>query len=106
MLGGLCIAASGVTHFNGFRREYMRQPPRQLMSTRGGEWMLVEADGKPRKLTPAPLNFVHPYLLILRFNARGGADHDFVLMPDNTDADVLRRIRVRMRFPRKYKGTE
>lgn len=92
-LAGWCIV-----QVLGFHAERKRSP-RDLILTVRGEWRLLGADGVAQELIPAPQVFVHPWLIVLHFGSGRGVRHVFALTPDNTDADVLRRLRVRLRFP-------
>lgn len=75
------------------------QLPVLLTLTAADQWLMKTADGTIREVRQAPPAFVHPLLLILSFVSAEGADHTFLLTPDNCDADLLRRIRVRLRYP-------
>lgn len=43
-------------------------------------------------------SFLHPWLCVLNLRGQGGKLHTLILLPDNVPADVLRRLRVRIRF--------
>ena len=61
------------------------------------EWQLLDENGKRIPLEPRGRPFVHPLLIVLEFRTGSGSRHEFILLPDNTDAEILRRLRVRLR---------
>ena len=61
------------------------------------EWWLTYKNGETHKVRLLSGSFVHPLLIILRFNQ--GLDSPVVILtPDVTNPDSLRRLRVRLRF--------
>jgi toxin CptA len=55
-----------------------------------GEWSDLEVLGD---------SFVSPLLIVLCYRVGGGPAHRLVLLPDSTDAEALRRLRVSLRWP-------
>jgi hypothetical protein len=62
------------------------------------EWWLTTVRGDTISATLLPAALVHPLLVILPFQTRDGT-YTVILTPDVTDPDMLRRLRVRLRFP-------
>ena len=92
------IAAAGILRLS--RAGLVRgDAARHLLLTARDEWRLVAADGGVEELVPVWPAFVHPGLVILHFASGTGARRVFVLTPDNSSQETLRRLRVRLRFP-------
>lgn len=93
VIAGLVAAATR------YRREqFSRQ---QLRLTPANAWLLEHAGGESEPLALLPGSLLHPDLMILRFRGARGSRPVFVLSVDNVDADTRRRLRVRLRFPRR-----
>ena len=43
-------------------------------------------------------SFLHPWLCVLNWRAQGGTLYTLILMPDSVPDDVLRQLRVRVKF--------
>ena len=68
----------------------------RLILNSSDEWTLVDERGdRPIKLLPGA--FVHPRLLVLRFSD-DDRKYSIILTPTMLDRDILRRLRVRLRF--------
>lgn len=61
------------------------------------DWQVKLKDGEVYEATLADSMFVHPLLTIILLKYEGCADY-FIFTPSNTDADLFRRLRVRLRF--------
>ncbi|MBI2994977.1 MAG: hypothetical protein HYY48_12495 [Gammaproteobacteria bacterium] len=94
----LVLACSGGLYIGQFSASWNRGPV-ELTLTAADQWLVKSADGTRQELQPMPPAFVHPWLLILRFKGSGNARQTFLFTPDNCDADLLRRLRVRLAFP-------
>ena len=71
--------------------------PVQLLLTVEDEWWLTTVSGQTFAAELLPAAFVHPLFTVLSF--RGGRRHySVILMPDVVDADMFRRLRVRLGF--------
>jgi len=92
----------------GYWRRYIRcseaQPPLELILNSEDEWKLVDATGA-REVRLLQQSLVHPALLVLRFQD-GRRIHAFILTPRMVDRDILRRLRVRLRFKKNVRSTE
>lgn len=74
-----------------------RDTPVQLLLTAGAEWWLTCVSGQTFAVQLMPAAFVHPLLTVLSF--QGNERHySVILTPDVVDADMFRRLRVRLRF--------
>ena len=92
------LAAGCIRQLFRLGKDHSRTPPHLILTVRE-DWRLVAADGTTEELVRAVPAFVHPWLVILHFASGGGSRHVFALTPDNTEAETLRRLRVRLRFP-------
>ena len=61
------------------------------------DWQVKLKDGEVYEATLADSMFVHPLLTIILLKYEGHADY-FIFTPSNIDADLFRRLRVRLRF--------
>lgn len=84
-------------------RNYIQLPGRssvvRIMLNDADEWWLSTAQGDTINAALLPPAFVHPLLISLLFQAQG-RKFTVILTPDVVNADTLRRLRVRLRFPR------
>lgn len=69
----------------------------QLLLTTDAEWWLTCVNGLTFSVKLVPGAFVHPLLTVLSFQAEKRR-HIVILTPDIVDADMFRRLRVRLRF--------
>jgi len=74
--------------------------PQRLILKASDEWLLCSRDGASIPIKLLPESFVHPWLVVLRFKGHKLHFHAFVLTLDNIDVDILRRLRVRLRYQR------
>jgi hypothetical protein len=70
--------------------------PVLLVCNGNDEWVLSDA-ARSRTVELLPGSLVHPAMLVLRFRD-GNHVHAFFLTPRTVNPDVLRRLRVRLRF--------
>ena len=71
----------------------------RIMLNEADEWWLTTARGDTIHATLLPAAFVHPALITLPFQAQG-RKYTVVLTPDIVNTDMLRRLRVRLKFLR------
>lgn len=69
----------------------------QLVLNRRGDWFLVEVTGQARAVRPVSGLLLHTNLVLLTVRDEDGGLFPFVFTPWNTDADTLRRLRVRLK---------
>ena len=103
----LCVlvAASAVYETHGYFVQRAALHPVSLhLDTRDASW-LVQAGSDAQRLRLLPGAFVHPWLIVLRFSIAGAGRCTFLLCADNVDPDILRRLRVRLRFPARVAAT-
>lgn len=69
----------------------------ELILTANDDWQLKQVNGQVHRAVLDDSFFVHPLLtiILLRF---GNNKEYFIFTPDNLDADMFRRLRVRLRF--------
>ncbi|MEX2523338.1 MAG: hypothetical protein WD750_00115 [Gammaproteobacteria bacterium] len=94
-MSSLLIAVSGLLTIRGV----LARSGLQLVLNRRGDWFLIEATGKTRAVMPVSGQILHANLVFLTVrDEEGGKLFPFVFTPWNTDADTLRRLRVRLRY--------
>lgn len=71
--------------------------PVQLILTIDDEWKLIDEKGD-RYVELLPGAYVHPGLVVLRFKDDNNKVYPFILTPVSVNRDILRRLRVRLRF--------
>ena len=64
-----------------------------------GRWQLLREEHEAVDLSLLPGALVHPHLIVLCFREAGGRTRYCALTHDNLDAQTLRRLRVRLRWP-------
>ena len=96
----LLLFGVSVSCWHYWRLHVSRQHPKAVLETtfysidnwrvhtRGGSQFAVLADS----------SFLQPWLCVLNLRLQSGALHSLILLPDNTPASVLRRLRVRVKF--------
>lgn len=70
--------------------------PRELLLDSSGAWQVTDGHGKTRPAQLCRDALIHPALIALRLRTDRG-HRRILLTMDNTDADTLRRLRVRLR---------
>jgi hypothetical protein len=73
------------------------ETPVRLLLTPAGEWWLTCVNGQTLAVQLLPAAYVHPLLTVLTFQS-GEHRYRVILTPDVVDADMFRRLRVRLRF--------
>jgi toxin CptA len=63
-----------------------------------GEWILTLASGRQLQAVLGPSTYVAPSLVVLNFRCGRWRRCALVLLPDNLDATLLRRLRARLRL--------
>ncbi|MBK8638372.1 MAG: hypothetical protein IPN92_08815 [Chromatiaceae bacterium] len=63
-----------------------------------GAWSLIQGDGRERDGRLLGSTYVSPALVVLNFRCGRWRTASLVLLPDNLEADLLRRLRVRLRL--------
>lgn len=62
-------------------------------------WWVRDRAGKETSIKLLPGAFVHPCMVVIRFAANDSKKYALILSDDNLDAETLRRLRVRLRYP-------
>ncbi len=68
----------------------------RLVVPSSGECLLAEEDGPPRPVALLPHSRIWPALMVLNLRLEGGGRRSLILLPDNTDPEQRRRLRVRL----------
>ena len=63
-----------------------------------GAWSLIQGDGRERDGRLLGSTYVSPALVVLNFRCGRWRTPSLVLLPDNLEPDLLRRLRVRLRL--------
>ena len=71
--------------------------PLELLLNCEDEWFITTGKGETCELQLLTGYYVHPWLVVLPFRGDAGK-HTVILTPDMIDADVFRRLRVRLRY--------
>ena len=69
-----------------------------------GRWTLTLAAGREVEGRLLGSSYVSPALVVLNFRSGRWRNRSLVLLPDNLDPDLLRRLRVRLRLEGRPKG--
>ena len=92
----LAVIVCLLRSLSGYWRYKYTLPAIQLIFNSSDEWTLIDDQGdRPVRLQQGA--YVRPGLLVLRFQDNGRR-HSFILTPATVDGDILRRLRVRLRF--------
>ena len=70
----------------------------------GGQWRMLQRDGRLLDARLAQGAYAHPQLLVLPFRCRSGRRLCVLIAPDMIEADGLRRLRVRLLCQRQEDG--
>ncbi|MEJ2631227.1 MAG: hypothetical protein P8011_19015 [Acidihalobacter sp.] len=103
---GLMVAAS---LYRSLRMHVLLNAPRSLLRLvweASGKWRVWDAFGREHEATLAPDCFVNSKLVILSLKLEGLGRRAVLLLPDSLDAEVLRRLRVRLRAARQDRSGE
>lgn len=99
LLGFLAVVGSFAWRYRQWRNtERCPAAQRYILDSENRWWLRKKAAGD-RRLGLLPGSFVHPWMIILRFVDDTKAGHTLILCRDNLDANALRRLRVRLRYP-------
>jgi toxin CptA len=71
-----------------------------------GAWSLIRGDGRERDGRLLGSTYVSPALVVLNFRCGRWRTASLVLLPDNLEPDLLRRLRVRLRLEGVRRGKE
>jgi len=71
--------------------------PVQLLLTAGAEWWLTCVNGQTFSVQLMPAAFVHPLFTVVSFQGEKRR-YTVILTPDVVEADMFRRLRVRLKF--------
>lgn len=64
------------------------------------EWILFNAEGKKSRARLLSSSYVQPWLVVLSFYSKRFGRCRLIILPDSIDADLLRRLRVRLKWLR------
>lgn len=93
---GMLIAFSLVLSYAWHGHRHSRWFVERVTCLADGNWILQTTDGRKHPGRLLDSTYVHPRLVILNFALDGIARRSVVLLPDSTDPDDLRRLRVRL----------
>lgn len=96
----LLLLGVGVSGWHYWRLHISRQHPAAVLETTfyGVDSWRVQTRSDSQFAVLADSSFLQPWLCVLNLRMQSGAMHSLILLPDNTPADVLRRLRVRVKF--------
>ena len=93
-----CGPVSGLVYlFYKYCSGFAKKQTTELILAANDDWQLKQENGQVLRAVLDDSLFVHPLLtiILLRF---GDNKEYFIFTPDNLDADLFRRLRVRLRF--------
>ncbi len=96
----LLLLGVGVSCWHYWRLHISRQHPAAVLETTfyGIDSWRVHTRSGSQFATLADSSFLQPWLCVLNLRMQNGAMRSLILLPDNLSADVLRRLRVRVKF--------
>jgi hypothetical protein len=75
-----------------------RSAVKEVLYEPGEGWWLVEGNGVKRQVRLSPQSFVSPWVVVLSFSAGAWSmPRSLVLLPDNLDREVARKLRILLR---------
>lgn len=92
----IAVAGSCIYYWRIFFVRKDLPAPVQLILSIKDVWTLVDSNGE-RNVQLLPESLVHPALVVLRFKD-DRRTRAFILTPGTVNRDILRRLRVRLRF--------
>jgi hypothetical protein len=92
------VVASLALRARAWLRELSTPAPPVLLLNARDEWQLLRANGTERMTVGADCVAL-PCVIILHLRDASRANRFFVLCADNVAPEILRRLRVRLRFP-------
>ena len=95
------IGAGVLTHYGFYLKRFLSPENICFKLDRGDRWQLLRPGRAAVDLRLLPGALVHPNIVVLCFREPGGRTRSCVLTRDNLDAQTLRRLRVRLRWPYK-----
>ncbi len=93
---GTCV----LVHYGFYIKRFVSQDDICFKLDRHDQWQLLRDNHKAVDLKLLPAALVHPHIVALCFKDPGGKVYPCVLTHDNLDKQTLRRLRVRLRWPR------
>ena len=97
-LAGL-FAAGVLAHYGYCLKQFLFPENICFKLDRGERWQLLRDNHEAVDLELLPGALVHPQLVVMCFKEPTGRTRSCVLTRDNLDAQTLRRLRVRLRWP-------
>jgi toxin CptA len=91
------ILISGYLGWSGFVRFQGARVTRRIELSSKGEWTLFDGNGEEKAVRLRGGSFVSNRLMVLDFSLGNWRRRSVVLLPENTQPDQLRRLRVYLR---------
>lgn len=95
------IGAGVLVHCGFYLKRFFSPENICFKLDREDRWQLLRDGREAADLELLPSALVHPKIVVLCFREPGGRLRSCVLTSDNLDAQTLRRLRVRLRWPYK-----
>ena len=93
------IGAGVLAHYGYYLGRHLSPENICFKLDRGDRWQLLREGNEAADLKLLPGALAHPHIVVLCFREAGGRPRSCVLTRDNLDAQTLRRLRVRLRWP-------
>jgi toxin CptA len=91
------IAAAGACLYTAYAlRRFWRAPSGRFAWQQAGHWRIADAAGGDERIADLEDAVVRGPWIVLRLRGADGARVALILGPDNSDADVRRRLRVHL----------
>ena len=95
----ILLGAGVLMHYGFYLKRFFSPENICFKLDEGDRWQLLRPGRAAIDLRLLPGALVHPKLVVLCFKEPGGRTRSCVLTSDNLDAQTLRRLRVRLRWP-------
>jgi hypothetical protein len=87
-------------HVAKFRRYSAFDKPLQLLLDTANNWSVVVPDGKRIDASLQSASILQPEFVVLNLQDKNSTKYVFILTESNLDKQTLRRLRVRLLYPR------
>lgn len=94
----IILVSSAIWNGRVFQLNYFPLEAVAILLTSENEWFVVNQDNETLIASERQGSFVHPLMVLLRLRCQK-KNLSIILTHDNLQEDVLRRLRVRLRYP-------
>ena len=94
----MLIVVSSLCYWRIFRTNHFVLGAKAILLTSENDWFVINKENEKLMAKERPGSFVHPLMVILLLQCQQ-KKISIILTNDNTQRDLLRRLRVRLRYP-------